>query len=221
MDLRRERLEGDDDQQVGAGTIKLWLERLLPRRGLQTQMLFYVAFLATVFLTMAVEITLFLRGPRVLGAIEAGAEDGSIPVAEVVDVLDLVLIKIALMLAILLLSIALVMTLFIKRITIPLARIISGAARIGEGNLGETIVIETQDELGRLASSVNDLAANYQEILLLSGDMTARARTALAKTREGPADTRATAAQELAEILAELESVVAEFGQSYFERAAH
>ncbi len=179
-----------------------------PASGLRRQMLLYFAFIAVVFLTMAVEVTVFIRGPRVQGAVVAAAAPGAATAAA--EPLDLLLSKLGVVLGILLVTISLVLTLFIKRVTIPLERILYGAEEISGGNLSVTIPVHTRDELGQLAGAINELAANYQEVLLLVRHHAAMAKTSLREVPEPAGVERA------GELLDELEELVGEFGRNYY-----
>jgi len=49
------------------------------------------------------------------------------------------------------------------RITRPLNRLTSGVQMLGEGNLGEKVSVETEDEIGRLALAFNQMSASLQK----------------------------------------------------------
>ncbi len=186
-------------------------------RSLRRQMVLYFAFIAVVFLTLAVELTMFLNGPEVRGAIgeaaRAVASGGGAAVA--VEPLDRVLVKLAAALVILLVTISLVLTLFMKRVTIPLEKILAGVGAISAGDLSVTIPVYTRDELGRIATCVNGLAANYQEVLLLVRQQVGLARQALGSP--GHQASGSNASTQVDEILDELEAIVAEFGREYYQ----
>ncbi len=191
-----------------------------PREGLRRQMFVYFAFIAIVFLTLALEVTLFLDGPEVRGAIEQGAQGFAAggDIEAVLRPVDRVLVKLGVGLVILLATVSLVLILFIKRITIPLEKILAGANEISSGNLSETIPVLTRDEIGRIAICINELAANYQEVLLLVKHQVGIAREGLAETGVGLSDPEART--QVDEALAELDAIVAEFGREYYEGSA-
>lgn len=183
--------------------------------GLQRRMVFYLVFLATVFLTLAVEVTLFLRGPRVTGALLAAAPAGAS--SAVGSVVSLVVLKVWVMLALLLAALALVFLLFMKKVTGPLQRILTATEEIGAGNLSVHVSGAGGDELGRLAEGINGVAANTQELLLLSRELTGRAQRDLARLREAPDPAAAAEAlPALEETVGELERLVDDFGRSFF-----
>jgi methyl-accepting chemotaxis protein len=177
----------------------------LPASGLHRQLIFYTFFIGIVFLTMAIEMTLFLRGERVLGTLSR-ISGPTLPGVTV----DLILLKMAVMLGILLLGIGLVMLLFTKRIMFPLSRIIKGTRAMSDGDFSVSLPDRSRDELGELARRINDLTANHQELILLVGNMTSQAREALGKT---VADEGVT---EALETLDELQETLGEFGRSFY-----
>ncbi len=178
----------------------------LPTSGLHRQLIFYTVFVGIVFLTMAIEMTFFLMGERVLGTLSGSGQ--SILPAETVN---LILLKMAVMLGNLLLGIGLVMLLFTKRIMFPLSRIIEGTRAMSQGDFSATLPDQSRDELGELSRRINDLTANHQELILLVGNMTEQARQAL---RRGAADGRI---DDAIKILDELDVTLGEFGRSFYQ----
>lgn len=174
-----------------------------PSSGLQKQMFFYISFLAIVFITMAVEMTGFLKGNQVFGRIaELGGDK------QALETVDIIFLKTGLMLVVLLLSIGLVMTLFTKKIMIPLSRILDTVRKISEGDLSATVPEYTRDELGELACRINDLSANYQELLLLSKDITGQMKTLL--------DSGNPDRQEIEMLREQLDEIIDEFGMHFY-----
>ncbi len=167
----------------------------LPRSGLHRQLIFYTFFIGIVFLTMAFEMTIFLRGDRV-----------QLPA----ETTNLILLKTGLMLAILLLAIGLVMLLFTKRIMFPLGRIIEGTEAMSQGDFSVVLPDQSRDELGELARRINDLTANHQELILLTQNMSVQARQVL---QSGAAETRT---DDVMQILDELDETLGEFGRSFY-----
>lgn len=176
----------------------------LPRSGLHRQLIFYIFFIGVVFLTMAIEMTFFLRGDRVLGALAAAGSTSS-------ETVSLILLKVGVMLGNLLLAIGLVMLLFTKRIMFPLGRIIQGIRAMSEGDLSITLPEQSHDELGELGRRINDLTANHQELILLTRGMTEQTRQALTDDLEKPNLEGAVAT------LDELDETLAEFGRSFYQ----
>jgi len=67
--------------------------------------------------------------------------------------------------------------LFVVRFLRPLRRVNWGARRMAEGDLSVTLPATSADEVGSLAATLMDIAANYQEILLLTGTQVGNCRT--------------------------------------------
>ncbi|MEN8189178.1 MAG: HAMP domain-containing protein [Thermodesulfobacteriota bacterium] len=178
---------------------------LLPKSGLHRQLIFYTVFIGIIFLTMAIEMTVFLHGDRVLGVLNSVG--GSGPVSETVKLVQL---KMGVMLGILLFGIGLVMLLFTKRIMFPLSRIIEGTRAMSDGNFSVTLPDQGHDELGELARKINDLTANHQELILLVGNMCGQLREEL-----GPCQAQGEG-EGAARVLDELEETLGEFGRSFY-----
>jgi methyl-accepting chemotaxis protein len=178
----------------------------LPRSGLHRQLIFYIVFIVIVFLTMAFEMTFFLNGERVLGAL-SGAIESNLPN----ETVDLILLKMGVMLGNLLLAIGLVMLLFTKRIMFPLSQIIEGTRAMSHGDFSTTLPDQSQDELGELSRRINDLTANHQELILLTRNMTAQTRHTLLKKSD---DSRI---EDALERLDELDETLAEFGRNFYK----
>lgn len=186
--------------------------------GLRRRMTFYLVFLATVFLTLAAEITTFLRGPRVTGVLlgAGGTEAGG----AVGGVVSLVVVKVWVMLGILLAALALVLLLFMKKVTGPLRRILDATDELSAGNLSVHVAVSGADELGRLAQGINGLAANTQELLLLSRQLVGQAKKGVGHVRSAPAGEERTAAlTNLEGSIEELDRLIEEFGRSFFRGA--
>ncbi len=179
--------------------------RFLPKSGLQRQMGFYIVFIGIVFLTMAVEMELFLRGKEVLGLLREQL-GGTLPI----DLVGRILVKFRVMLSTLLLAIGLVMMLFIKRIMFPLEQIIERTRAMSAGDFSVALSEESKDELGELARHINDLNANEQELILLAKNMAEQLRQTLTEGDE------ATKIEEAVQLIDELEETLAEFGRSFY-----
>jgi methyl-accepting chemotaxis protein len=179
--------------------------RFFPQSGLQRQMGFYIVFIGIVFLTMAVEVELFLRGKEVLGLLQKHL-DGPVPM----ELVGRMLVKVRVMMSTLLLAIGLVMMLFIKRIMFPLERIIERTRAMSAGDFSVALSEEGRDELAELSRHINDLNANEQELILLTKNMSDQLRETLTKGDE------ATKIEEAVQLIDELEETLAEFGRSFY-----
>jgi methyl-accepting chemotaxis protein len=75
------------------------------------------------------------------------------------------------MVAMILVVVVIVLTMFIKNITEPLQHMIDTSREIARGDLSRTITITTGNELSELGNTINDLATNMQEMILLSEEV--------------------------------------------------
>jgi len=150
-------------------------------------------------------MTLFLKGERVQEVLSQAAGT-----TIATDTVNLILLKVGVMLFNLLISIGLVMLLFSKRIIIPLSQVITGTRAISNGDFSATLPEQTMDELGELSIRINELAANYQELILLSRNMLEQARTSLIDN-----DTICRS-DEAIMLLNELDETLGEFGRSFY-----
>ena len=72
--------------------------------------------------------------------------------------------KILIMFLLLSIVAAIVLTMFIKNIAMPLCNMALVAKQINEGDLSQTVAIESHDEIGEVGIAINDLASNLQEV---------------------------------------------------------
>jgi methyl-accepting chemotaxis protein len=68
----------------------------------------------------------------------------------------------------------------------PIHAIHHAVFRLAQGKLNETIAIESTDEFGQIGSSINELAANLQELLLYIWKQTGQCMTALEQLKHIP-----------------------------------
>lgn len=73
------------------------------------------------------------------------------------------------LLAVTILCFGSMMYLLVTRLILPLTTIEQSAKEIAEGNLNVNIPSYPRDELGELGQTLNSVAANFQEVLLLMG----------------------------------------------------
>jgi nitrate/nitrite-specific signal transduction histidine kinase len=74
--------------------------------------------------------------------------------------------------------------LVVGKILKPLGGMVETAKAIAAGNLRGTVAVRSRDEIGMLGELLNDLAANFQEILLLVWNHTASSGKALQEIKE-------------------------------------
>ena len=78
--------------------------------------------------------------------------------------LDSLRTKIMVMFALLSVVIAIVLIMFMKEITLPLCNMVEVAKHINEGDLSQTIKIDSNDEISEVGTAINELASNLQEV---------------------------------------------------------
>ena len=79
------------------------------------------------------------------------------------------------------LALGYIMYILLTRIFKPLETIVKTAREISEGNLSVSVPLERRDEIGKLGQTVNDIAVNYQEVLLFTGTKVGNLRSAVSE----------------------------------------
>jgi HAMP domain-containing protein len=74
--------------------------------------------------------------------------------------------------------------LFVRKVAAPLNTVAYAAKEISRGNLTVTVPAPRRQEVGELGQIVNEVAANFQEILLLTGTTVGNANSALHRMEE-------------------------------------
>lgn len=74
--------------------------------------------------------------------------------------------------------------LFVRKVAAPLNAVAYAAKEISRGNLTVTVPSPRRQEVGELGQIVNEVAANFQEILLLTGTTVGNANSALDRMEE-------------------------------------
>lgn len=117
---------------------------------------------------------------------KAGKVPVSNPVSETLindplqaETLDYVRSRMSLVLGVMILCFGSMIYLYVYKIHRPLKRLTSAAKEMSNGNLGALIPSDGHGEMGELAEVINDLAANYQEVLLLTGTAVGKSSSAV------------------------------------------
>ncbi len=92
--------------------------------------------------------------------------------------------KIVVMFGVLTLVVAIVLLMFIRNITQPLLRMAAVASRINEGDLSQVVEVETNDEIGLVGSTINELTSNLQEVAAFTSLTAGNAQEQLERLRE-------------------------------------
>ena len=78
-------------------------------------------------------------------------------------------IRMLIVLTLVLISIFVTLYFFIKDVVGPLDEMVKTAKEISKGNLSKTVPVATKDEIGQLGIVINDITADFQEVLLMVG----------------------------------------------------
>jgi methyl-accepting chemotaxis protein len=93
-------------------------------------------------------------------------------------------LRIALLLGTLAVCFGLMIYLLIIRVVIPLTTIIRATDHMAKGNLTVAAPSHYDGEMGELGHVINELAVNFQEVLLLTGTAVGNSRAAVEKLQE-------------------------------------
>ncbi|GEM_PF-1469317 len=87
-------------------------------------------------------------------------------------------IRMVIILAIVIFAVVLTLYFFIKDVADPLDEMVKTAKEVSKGNLGRTVPVYSKDEIGQLGSVINDITADFQEVLLMVGKISLSASDA-------------------------------------------
>jgi HAMP domain-containing protein len=90
-----------------------------------------------------------------------------------------------------------ILYLFVTRTIVPLHKITYATDAIAKGNLSVTVPAGTNNDIGKLGSAVNELAANFQEIVLLTGTATGKSFAAIEEIEKALNEKRLVPSAEL------------------------
>ena len=99
-------------------------------------------------------------------------------------------IRLFVLLGILVVSLGSILYLYVTQALIPLRKVIRVTDAISKGNLSVTAPVGNNNDIGELGVAVNELSANFQEVVLLTGAAAGDAFAAIEKIEktlnEGP-----------------------------------
>jgi methyl-accepting chemotaxis protein len=95
------------------------------------------------------------------------------------EVLDYVRNRMSLLLGVMILCLGSMIYLYVRKIHQPLRHVIRAAKEMSNGNLSAPIRSRGRNEVRELAEVINDMAANYQEVLLLTGTAVGKSSSAV------------------------------------------
>jgi methyl-accepting chemotaxis protein len=97
-----------------------------------------------------------------------------------------------------------VVYLFVKRIVVPLNLVTQIAKDLSRGNLSVSALKNPHGDVGELGAALNDLAANFQEILLLMGTTVGNSSSTVEKIERALETPNAASRDEIREQLEDL-----------------
>ncbi len=135
---------------------------------IRKRMIFYFLLIALANIFVAGEIIYEIRSDEyrteVLNSMYNIADNYEKP--EIVfDILDDLIKKFAVMIAILIVVSAVILFLFVVQIASPMQYMITKARIMADGDLSQKVTINTNDELADMGNLVNDLSTNLQEVI--------------------------------------------------------
>jgi methyl-accepting chemotaxis protein len=95
------------------------------------------------------------------------------------ELLDYIRTRMYLVLGVTMLFLVGMIYLYVQKIHRPLKQLMRSTKEMSNGNLSDPIRPNGRDEVGELAEVINDLAANYQEVLLLTGTAVGKSSSAI------------------------------------------
>jgi methyl-accepting chemotaxis protein len=112
------------------------------------------------------------------------------------EVRDYVKHRMSLLLGVMILCFGSMIYVYVHKIHRPLKQLTSAAKQMSNGNLSVPISANGRDEVGELAGVITDLAANYQEVLLLTGTAVGKSSAAVERIEKVLDRTGQSAGQE-------------------------
>jgi methyl-accepting chemotaxis protein len=112
------------------------------------------------------------------------------------ELLDYVGTRMSLALGVTIFCFASMIYLYVHKIRRPLKNVVRATKEMSKGNLSDPIRPNGRDEVGELAEAINDMAANYQEVLLLTGTAVGKSSYAVERIEKVLNQTDKSAGQE-------------------------
>ncbi|MCK5872676.1 MAG: HAMP domain-containing protein [Methylococcales bacterium] len=136
--------------------------------------------------------------------------NGDITKLDVFEPLVILRNKAMLMIGIIMFVTIIVLTMLIKNITGPLQHMIDLSKQISDGDLTQTINIDSNNELSQLGGVINEMSTNLQEVTMISKNMSDTGERCISHVRELLTED-VTHSEKTAEILSELEQLQDDF----------
>ena len=144
--------------------------------SLKKKLLIYFVIISFVSLVVGLEMIWEIAEPALIERLSAGIADrygetqpGLLASSGIFDPLKELQLRMLILLAVVAVSIAVTLVIFIRDIVNPLESMVIAAKQIRDGNLSATVPVKTKDEIGQMGEIFNELAVNFQEVLLFVG----------------------------------------------------
>ena len=132
---------------------------------------------------LILDVTCVIEGREISTTMEPspGAKSESVRTA---DFARSVRTRLSVLLGIMVVCTGTMIYLFVSRVIFPLQAIARVTEEISQGNLAMTAPCHHGDEVGELGCSINNLAVNFQEVLLLTGTVVGNADATVERIQE-------------------------------------
>lgn len=119
--------------------------------------------------------------------------------------------KAILMIGIIMFVTIIVLTMLIKNITGPLQHMIDLSEKISDGDLTQTITIDSNNELSQLGGVINEMSTNLQEVTMISKNMSDTGERCISHVRSLLEEDSQADSKRTTDILNELEQLQNDF----------
>jgi methyl-accepting chemotaxis protein len=163
-----------------------WLARLL-RAAERNKVLLIFCLLALIAVVVDVKFVFDVSSQMTkAGDVRVGnpVSEPLITIPVYAEILDYVQHRISLLVGVMVFCLGCMIYLYVHQIHRPLRQVIRAAKEMSNGNLSSPIRSQSRNEVRELAEVINDMAANYQEVLLLTGTAVGKSSSAVEKIEE-------------------------------------
>ena len=183
------------------------------KENLQRTMIMYFLLIVSATVLVTTEFIMDAQSTELQKSLLANFQhftEQSIPREQIFQPLEKLRNQAILMIAIIMYVTIIVLMMLMKNITGPLQHMIEISEKISEGDLTQSINIDSDNELAQLGGVINEMSSNIQEVTLLSQNMSSNGGVCIDNVRKLLASGEITeAAKE--EILTELEQLQMDF----------
>ena len=183
------------------------------KENLQRSMIIYFLLIVSASLLVTIEFVIDVQSIELKNTLLENFSQFSmnkITQSQVFEPIEKLRNKAILMIVIIMYVTIIVLMMLIKNITGPLQHMIEISGKISEGDLTQSIRIDSGNELAQLGGVINEMSSNLQEVTLLSQNMSANGGVCIENVRNLLASGKITE-KNTAEILHELEQLQMDF----------